>query len=311
MHRICSVRYPASNRPAERAIKTIKTAFTAKLDSANWVMHLPIIVLSLNSMIKEELQTSAVEILFGQCLRLPGDIVTPEPRCSISSDIIENTRCFAESLHSTSTRVQQTTSVFLPKTLNTCKYVFVGDDSNSSQFVSCILWCFLVVERNQEVFKVLKRGRLVSVGINNIKPGYVLQDLESPQSPPPFPSERQSTSDQSSGNDHVDVSPTSLLPPFFHGDLSIQPEACFSNPDIHDMALGTTRCGRTIHLPCKFQDCEMYCFNNLVIMFFSIIMIVFYIFLNISLLFLTSFFSTLALRIFYRLLCSSLFISVC
>ena len=69
MHRISSVRYTASNGLAERAITTIKNALTAKLDSANWVMHLPIIVLSLNSMIKKDKRTSAAEILFGQWLR--------------------------------------------------------------------------------------------------------------------------------------------------------------------------------------------------------------------------------------------------
>ena len=52
-HRIISVLYPASNGLAERAIKSLKTALTAKLDSPNWALHLSSIVLSLNTMLKE------------------------------------------------------------------------------------------------------------------------------------------------------------------------------------------------------------------------------------------------------------------
>ena len=46
VHRVSSVRYPASNGLAERAIKSIKTALTAKLDSNHWAFHLSAIVLS-------------------------------------------------------------------------------------------------------------------------------------------------------------------------------------------------------------------------------------------------------------------------
>ena len=44
-HRLSSIRYPASNGLAERAIKSVKVALTAKLDFSNWVFHLPFIVL--------------------------------------------------------------------------------------------------------------------------------------------------------------------------------------------------------------------------------------------------------------------------
>ena len=76
-HRISSVRYPEPNGLVERAIKTIKTALTAKLDSANWAFHLSFSILSLNTMFKEDLQGSSAELLYGQCLRLPGDLISP------------------------------------------------------------------------------------------------------------------------------------------------------------------------------------------------------------------------------------------
>ena len=71
-------------------------------------------------MFKEDLQGSSAELLFGQCLRLPGDLISPthENQNASSSDIINSMRAFTESLHPTSTRVEQKKSIFLPKTLN-------------------------------------------------------------------------------------------------------------------------------------------------------------------------------------------------
>ena len=130
VHKISSVRYPASNGLAERAIKTVKTALTAKLDSSQWAYHLFIIILSLNSQIKEDLKASPAELLYGQCLRLSGDlfISSAQTHTPSASELIDSMRLFAVSLQPISTRVQQSDSVHLPNTLNTCSHVFIKDD---------------------------------------------------------------------------------------------------------------------------------------------------------------------------------------
>ena len=53
-----STRYPESNGLAERAIKTIKVALTAKLDRYIWTFYLKAIVLSLNTMYRNDLECS-------------------------------------------------------------------------------------------------------------------------------------------------------------------------------------------------------------------------------------------------------------
>ena len=67
-HRLSSIRYPQSNGLAERYIKTVKTALTAKLDSSHWTRHLPLIILSINNMYKADLKCSSAELVFGQTL---------------------------------------------------------------------------------------------------------------------------------------------------------------------------------------------------------------------------------------------------
>ena len=73
-HRTSSVSYPQSYGLAERSIKNIKISLTAKLDEIHWTRHLPFILLSLNSMYKEDLKCSSSELVYGQTLRLPGDL---------------------------------------------------------------------------------------------------------------------------------------------------------------------------------------------------------------------------------------------
>ena len=73
-HRFSSNRYPRPKGLAERYIKTIKTALTAKLKSSYWTRHLPLIIPSINNMYKADLKCSSSELVFGQTLRLPGDL---------------------------------------------------------------------------------------------------------------------------------------------------------------------------------------------------------------------------------------------
>ena len=123
-------------------------------------------------MFKEDLQGSSAELFFGQCLQLPGDLISPthENQNASSSDIINSMCAFTESLHPSSTRVEQKKSIFLPKTLNDCTHVFIKDNLIHPNLCPAYSGPYLVIDR---VFKVIKRGKLISVGINNVKPGFI------------------------------------------------------------------------------------------------------------------------------------------
>ena len=82
-------------------------------------------------------------------------------------------RLFAVSLQPISTRVQQSDPVHLPNTLNTYSHVFIKDDPIYPNFTPAYSCPFEVVTRNNHTFKVIKRGKIVSVSINNVKPGFV------------------------------------------------------------------------------------------------------------------------------------------
>ena len=123
--RLSNIHYPQSNGLAEHFIKTIKTALTAKLDREHWTRHLPIIILSINNMYKSDLKCSSAELVYGQTLRLSGDLCfdSPQPTVVHPDDIVTRMRRFANSCKPTDTRVCPSQSAYLPKSLTSCSHV--------------------------------------------------------------------------------------------------------------------------------------------------------------------------------------------
>ena len=103
-------------------------------------------------------------------------------------------RAFTESLHPTSTRVEQKKSIFLPKTLNDCTYIFIKDDPIHPNLCPAYSGPYLVIDRNNDVFKAIKRGKLISVGINNVKPGFIHNISNLTRETEPIPDTTQSSS---------------------------------------------------------------------------------------------------------------------
>ena len=65
--------HPQGNGMVERLHRRLKEALRCRLVGPNWYQQLPWILLSLRSTVKEDLQTSPAELMFGQVLTLPGD----------------------------------------------------------------------------------------------------------------------------------------------------------------------------------------------------------------------------------------------
>ena len=214
-HRISSVRYPQSNGIAERAIKSIKIALTAQLDSAKWVYHLPTIILCLNTMIKEDLKASAAGLVFGQSLRLPGDIFFSDPASTLVSPqtIVKSMRDFACNLKPTHTRVQQHANVHMPDNLKTCSHIFIRENRIKSNLSPAYSGPYLVVSRNEKVFTVLKGNKIVKVAINNVKPGFTPAELNlAPSTEQSFPPSSSSDPDHTSATLSTSPPPDDLPP---------------------------------------------------------------------------------------------------
>nr|VZI40758.1 unnamed protein product [Spirometra erinaceieuropaei] len=67
--------HPASNGLVERLHRQRKSALISQTESATWSVNIPLVLLGIRSSVKEDIQCTAAELVYGTPLRLPGEYV--------------------------------------------------------------------------------------------------------------------------------------------------------------------------------------------------------------------------------------------
>lgn len=172
-HRITTSAYhPQANGMVERFHRQLKATIMASHGSENWYDAIPMALLGLRCVFKEDLGYTASQMVYGQDLRLPGEIVFPsstEP----SSQFLHKFRESFKNVHSNLSHHKNTTgSVYLPKDLTSCKYVFLRVE-NKRSLQRPYVGPYKVVEKNSKYFKLEVDGDLKNVSIDRLKPAFV------------------------------------------------------------------------------------------------------------------------------------------
>jgi len=68
--------HPAANGLVERLHHTLKAAIMCHADE-KWTEALPLVLLGICTTYKEDLQSSAAELVYGEPLRVPGELMVP------------------------------------------------------------------------------------------------------------------------------------------------------------------------------------------------------------------------------------------
>ena len=66
---------PNHNGIVERFHRQLKSSLKAHAASTHWVEALPLVLLSIRTVVKSDLQCSVVELIYGTTLRLPGEVI--------------------------------------------------------------------------------------------------------------------------------------------------------------------------------------------------------------------------------------------
>jgi transposase InsO family protein len=68
--------HPAANGLVERFHRTLKAAIMCHADQ-HWTEALPLVFLETRTTFKEDLQASVAELVYGEPLRIPGQLLAP------------------------------------------------------------------------------------------------------------------------------------------------------------------------------------------------------------------------------------------
>ncbi|CAH2083764.1 unnamed protein product [Euphydryas editha] len=185
-HRRTTSYHPACNGLVERFHRQLKAAITCHA-STNWLEILPLVLLGIRATFKEDIQASPAELVYGETLRLPGDFF--EPQFDGTEDVTQYTARLKKHvqclLPSAGSRHHSNRPVFIFKDLSTASHVFLRDDSAHGSFKPAYTGPHQVLFRGDKIFKLLVRGKEVTVSVDRLKPAYILQDPTNTIDPPP------------------------------------------------------------------------------------------------------------------------------
>ena len=108
--RACTTAYhPQSNGVVERFHHQLKAALKTQPQPDSWMNALPLVLLGIRTALKEDISSSAAEMLYGTTLHLPGEFFTPSQTNPLPdpSNFVSNLRTHMpyDLLHLTSSNV--------------------------------------------------------------------------------------------------------------------------------------------------------------------------------------------------------------
>ncbi|UYV84715.1 hypothetical protein LAZ67_X003181 [Cordylochernes scorpioides] len=98
-------------------------------DSTNWSLKLPLVLLGIRSSLREDLNTTTAELVYGKPLPLPGTFFEDPPSASSPTEPwLEDFKRAMASLKPAPSRPHGNRHVYVPKPLETCSHVYLRRD---------------------------------------------------------------------------------------------------------------------------------------------------------------------------------------
>ncbi|XP_062556760.1 uncharacterized protein LOC134221588 [Armigeres subalbatus] len=141
---------------------------------------LEVILLGLRTAYKEDIQASPAEMVYGTTLCIPSEFFTENSKNINEAEFVVNLRKAMRNLCLKETAWHGNRNVFVHQNLQTCKSVFVRNDSVRPSLSPPYEGPFEVVNRSGKFFKVNMKGRAVNISVDRLKPAYTLEEQESP-----------------------------------------------------------------------------------------------------------------------------------
>lgn len=175
-HRHTTAYHPACNGMVERLHRQLKAAIVCHSQS-NWTESLPLVLLGIRSAFKEDIQASSAELLYGEPLRLPGELLHPsENTCTDLTDFMARLRSIAQKMQPQPASRHCKRSIFVFKELANTTHVYLREDAVKGALQPAYKGPYEVLKRNEKVYTLLIKGKPTTVTIDRLKPAFMLTD---------------------------------------------------------------------------------------------------------------------------------------
>lgn len=169
--------HPQSNGLVERLHRTLKASLMARLKGKRtWLKELPIALMGLRACIKTDTNVTPAELLYGENIRLPGDMVNgQEASLNEEPSFLKVLRKSMSSCLYTPPKRHGVQESYLPKSLSNASHVFVREDSIKAPLTRPYNGPFEVIARNKDYYTIVGNdGHKNNVSIDRLKPAFFL-----------------------------------------------------------------------------------------------------------------------------------------
>jgi cleavage and polyadenylation specificity factor subunit 1 len=167
--------HPASNGLVERLHRTLKAAIMCHADD-QWTETLPLVLLGIRSAFKEDLNASAAELVYGEPLRIPGEFLMPTTRTVDPQPFMQRLHRRINDLRPTPAARCTTQTSFIQRDLKDSTHVFLRQETARRALQPPYSGPQKVIARTDKTFKIVVRGRQVTLSIDRLKPAYTLEE---------------------------------------------------------------------------------------------------------------------------------------
>ena len=173
--------HPQSNGMVEHFHRQLKAAIMAHESLNPWIITLPTVLLVVRSAIKELLGRSSAEMIYGTTLRLLGEF-TEQYTVDAHTDLdnyFDKLRVAMLRLRFCPPRDTPQKDIFQYKELETCSHVFLRRIAIAPLLTAPYDGPYKVISKSSRVIKILRKGKVVTVTIDRIKPAHFEREPES------------------------------------------------------------------------------------------------------------------------------------
>ncbi|GBM87266.1 hypothetical protein AVEN_184802-1 [Araneus ventricosus] len=183
--------HPAANGIVERMHRRLKASIKCHA-SMHWSEVLSTILLGMRACLKDDVGVSPAELVYGQCLCLPGEFFrdsVPPSRMLTEADLVQKLPTFARKLRPVSiSHHSSDENSFVHPDLQSASHVFIRRDIIRRPLEQPYQGPYKVLRRKEKFFCIEINGKEATVSIDRLKPAYFLVDASTPH--PSFPDYR-------------------------------------------------------------------------------------------------------------------------
>ena len=175
--------HPAANGLVERWHRAMKAALMC-LNTKDWVKILPTVLLGLRTSIKEDLGTTAAELVYGSPLRIPGEFFLHDETPSNPQTFVEHLKEQMRQVCPRPTAHHNKPRIFTHKDLYSCTHVFLRIDRTRKPLEPPFEGPYRVINRpSNKVFTLEIQGKAVTVSVERVKPAHLEVATSNPEKP--------------------------------------------------------------------------------------------------------------------------------